>query len=143
MQKPRDSFIRRVVVDHLGGPAAASRHLGGRPVPQEIQRWVARGWASPHHVFRLEPFLPKGITVRDLADDKARAKKADRAAHKRAERAGREQGESVIAAADVQVAPEPRPIEPKTRRRNFLLGDPRGLAETPSSVPVERRKAEA
>lgn len=68
-----DSTIKRVV-EHNNGPAALSERLGGRPVYQEIQRWLARGWASPHHIFRLEPFLPRGVKVRDLAADKDRAK---------------------------------------------------------------------
>lgn len=72
MSKP-ESCIKRLV-DHNGGPVALSTKLGGRPVHQEIARWVARGWASPHHIFTLEPFLPPGMKVRDLADDKDRAK---------------------------------------------------------------------
>lgn len=72
MSKP-DSCIKRLV-DHNDGPVALAAKLGGKPVHQEIARWVARGWASPHHIFSLEPFLPPGMQVRDLAADKERAK---------------------------------------------------------------------
>lgn len=95
------SAIQRVV-DHLEGPAATSRALGGVPVYQEIQRWLARGWASPHHIFRLEPFLPIGVTVRDLFDDKARAK-APRKCAKRQER-----GRAIADAGDRRIVSFPR-----------------------------------
>jgi len=59
------------LVEHHGGPTAVSQKLGGSPVYQEIQRWVKRGWASPKHIFRLEPLLLEGMTVRALYDDLA------------------------------------------------------------------------
>ena len=61
------------LVQHHGGAVATAAALGGRPVYQEIQRWVKRGWASPMHILRLEPLLPDGITVRDLYEDRERA----------------------------------------------------------------------
>jgi hypothetical protein len=68
MDNTREPAIARLV-QHHGGPTALSRLLGGTPVYQEVSRWVARGWAAPKHVFRLEPHLPVGMTVRDLIDD--------------------------------------------------------------------------
>lgn len=64
------------LIEHLGGFAAASQALGGRPVYQEIQRWAARGWASPMHIMSLKPLLPKGMTVDDLFADRMQAKSA-------------------------------------------------------------------
>jgi hypothetical protein len=75
------SHIRQVV-DHIGGPVATSKALGGVPAYQEVSRWVERGWASPHHIFRLEPLLPAGVTVRDLFADKEAAKRREKAAAK-------------------------------------------------------------
>ncbi len=69
MDNANPSSIEKVV-RHNGGPAALSRLLGGSPAYQEIQRWVKRGWASPMHIFRLEPFMPPGIGIRDLNDDR-------------------------------------------------------------------------
>lgn len=48
--------------------------MGGALAYQEIQRWGARGWASPMHIFRLEPLLLDGMTARDLYEDRERAK---------------------------------------------------------------------
>lgn len=64
------------LVTHHGGPAAMSKLMGGRPVYQEIQRWVKRGWASPKHIFDLEPHLIEGVTVRDLNNDRVAATSA-------------------------------------------------------------------
>lgn len=61
------------LVSHHGGPTAVSRLLPGQPVYQEIQRWLARGWASPMHILALRPLAPEGITVDDLYADRARA----------------------------------------------------------------------
>jgi hypothetical protein len=68
MSTPNQPAICRLVAHHEG-PAAVSQKLGGSPVYQEIQRWVKRGWASPKHIFRLEPLLLEGMTVRDLYED--------------------------------------------------------------------------
>lgn len=76
MTASTDSAIARLV-DHVGGYARLSALLGGRPVYQEVQRWVSRGWASPMHILALEPHLPKGITIRDLYADRERARLAD------------------------------------------------------------------
>lgn len=54
-----------------GGPVALSQKLGGTPAYQEIQRWLKRGWASPMHIFRLAPFLPEGVALADLDQDRA------------------------------------------------------------------------
>lgn len=69
MSKKRISAISRLV-EHNGGPTAVARFLGNVPVYQEVSRWVQRGWASPTHLFRLEPFMPADMTVRDLFDDR-------------------------------------------------------------------------
>lgn len=55
-----------LVVRHAGGPTAVSRSMGGWPVYQEVQTWVRRGWASPHHILKLRPVLPDGVSVEDL-----------------------------------------------------------------------------
>lgn len=62
------------LVQHHNGPSALSKLLGGKPVYQEIQRWVARGWASPMHIVALEPHLPEGMTIHDLYADRTRPK---------------------------------------------------------------------
>lgn len=72
MDKPRDSAIAKLVAHH-GGPVALSRLLGDSPAYQQIQWWVRRGWASPMHIFRLEPFMPRGMKVRDLNNDRTSA----------------------------------------------------------------------
>jgi hypothetical protein len=90
MRKP-DSNIKRLV-DHHGGPVATSKLLGGKPVHQEIARWVARGWASPHHLFKLEKLLPEGMAVRDLAADKDAAKNPPSKATKHTSRPPRGEG---------------------------------------------------
>ena len=69
----QDPAISRLV-RHVGGPAALSSRLDGRPPYQQIQEWVKRGWASPMHLFRLEPLLPPGMSIRDLAADRDLAK---------------------------------------------------------------------
>jgi hypothetical protein len=61
------------LVEHHGGPVALSEKLGGRPVYQEISRWLRRGWASPMHIFKLKPLLPRGIKLEDLDADRERA----------------------------------------------------------------------
>jgi hypothetical protein len=71
------SAIKKLV-DHAGGPVELSRKLNGVPAYQEIQRWVKRGWASPMHLFRLEPHLPRGMKLRDLNKDRETAKGAPR-----------------------------------------------------------------
>lgn len=65
------------LVEHLKGPAKVSQLLGGKPVYQEIQRWVSRGWASPMHILALEPHLPPGMTIRDLYADRTRQRAED------------------------------------------------------------------
>ncbi len=65
----REPAISRLVA-HNGGPVALSQKLGGSPVYQEIARWVKRGWASPGRIFDLEPFMPRGMKVRDLNNDR-------------------------------------------------------------------------
>lgn len=72
MEQRTETAIGRLVIHH-GGPAAVSKLLGGSPVYQEVQRWVRRGWASPMQIFRLEPLLPDGMTVRDLYADREAA----------------------------------------------------------------------
>ena len=66
---PKQPAIARLVAHH-NGPVALSTLLGGVPVYQEIQRWVKRGWASPMHLFKLEPHLPPGMELRDLHHDR-------------------------------------------------------------------------
>jgi hypothetical protein len=73
-EAPDDEPAIARLVAHNGGPVALCKKLGGYPVYQEISRWLARGWASPHHLFRLEPFMPRGMKVRDLAADRERAR---------------------------------------------------------------------
>jgi hypothetical protein len=68
---PTESFIARAVA-HIGGPVATAEALGGAVAYQEVQRWVARGWASPHHALSLEKHLPKGVTLRNLLDEAAK-----------------------------------------------------------------------
>lgn len=75
MDPNQQPSIARLVAHH-GGPVAMSRLLGGDPVYQEIQRWLKRGWASPMHIFRMEPHLIDGISLRDLHDDRERAREA-------------------------------------------------------------------
>lgn len=61
------SAIARLVAHH-GGPTAFAAKLDGFAY-QEIQRWAKRGWAPPKHFMVLEPFLPRGIKLRDLHED--------------------------------------------------------------------------
>ena len=70
-----DSAIARLVAYH-NGPTEVSRLLDGKPVYQEVQRWVRRGWASPMHIFRLKPLLPKGMKLEELDADRERAAQA-------------------------------------------------------------------
>lgn len=70
----RPAIVR--LVEYAGGPVALSRLLGGEPPYQSIQQWVRRGWASPMHLFRLQPHLPRGMRVEHLAEDRQRAKAA-------------------------------------------------------------------
>lgn len=74
MDDAQDSAIGRLVAHH-DGPTEVSRLLGGKPAYQEIQRWVSRGWASPMHIFRLKPLLPRGMKLEDLNADRDRAVK--------------------------------------------------------------------
>jgi uncharacterized membrane protein YdjX (TVP38/TMEM64 family) len=74
MDDAHDSAIARLVA-HNGGPTEVSRLLGGVPAYQEIQRWVRRGWASPMHIFRLKPLLPRGTKLEDLNADRDRVLK--------------------------------------------------------------------
>ena len=80
MEATHESAIAKLV-SKAGGPVALSQKLGGSPAYQEIQRWVKRGWASPMHIFALEPFLPRGMKVRDLANDRAVASQKEIATH--------------------------------------------------------------
>ena len=73
MNDPTASAIARLVEYHQG-PSKVSQLLGGKPVYQEVQRWVARGWASPMHILALEPFLPDGMTIHDLNADRFKAR---------------------------------------------------------------------
>lgn len=73
MEQTTHSSIERLVRHH-GGPTAVARALGNVPVYQEVQRWVVRGWASPMHIFRLKPLLPRGMKLEDLAADRIRVK---------------------------------------------------------------------
>lgn len=79
MQIEPQSSIARLVAHH-GGATAFSRLLGGQPVYQEIQRWLNRGWASPKHLFAIEPHLIDGVTLRDLDQDRLTAKAAEASA---------------------------------------------------------------
>ena len=71
MEAQTPSAIERLVA-HYGGPVALSRKLGGDPAYQAIQLWVKRRWASPMHIHRLEPILPRGMKARDLHEDRVR-----------------------------------------------------------------------
>lgn len=71
----RESAIARLVAHH-GGLTKFSSKLDKRPAYQEVQRWLRRGWASPAHIFRLEPLLPEGMSVRDLYLDREAAQPA-------------------------------------------------------------------
>lgn len=72
MDNDQTPAIVRLVAHH-GGPTAVSKALNGAPVYQEVQRWVARGWASPMHIFKLRPLLPPGMQLEDLAADRTAA----------------------------------------------------------------------
>lgn len=75
MSNPKAPAICRLV-EHNEGPVSLSRRLGGKPVYQEIQRWVARGWASPMHILALKPLAPPGVTIEDLYADRNRLRRA-------------------------------------------------------------------
>lgn len=75
MKQQHSSAIAKLVAHHKG-PTAVSVKLGGTPVYQEVQRWVRRGWASPMHIFRLKPLLPRGMKLEDLNADRERANAA-------------------------------------------------------------------
>lgn len=77
------SAIARLVKHH-DGPTKLSKKLGGKPPYQEIQRWTSRGWASPMHLMKLKPLLPRGITLGDLYEDRVRAKAAEAGAQEAA-----------------------------------------------------------
>ena len=64
------------LVEHQGGPVRLCRALGGRPRYQEIQRWVQRGWAASKYLFALEAFLPPGMQLRELHEDRLAAQQA-------------------------------------------------------------------
>lgn len=68
MSTKPDSAIQRLV-DHHDGPTKLAGLIGDGFAYQLVQQWVARGWASPLHFQRLEPFLPAGMTMRDLYAD--------------------------------------------------------------------------
>lgn len=76
MARTQTPAIRRLV-DHHNGPTAVSKLLGGTPVYQEVQRWVRRGWASPMHLLSLQPLMPEGMKLEDLAMDRVAAKRAE------------------------------------------------------------------
>lgn len=76
MTTDASSAIARLVA-HNHGPTRLSKLLGEKPAYQAIQQWVSRGWASPMHIMDLEPFMPPGMTVRELYDDRRRAEPAD------------------------------------------------------------------
>lgn len=78
MSQPRTPAIRRLV-DHHGGLSAFTRLVDGLHY-QEVQRWLARDWASPKQFLRLEPLLPKGMSIRDLYADIEEAKSHEKAA---------------------------------------------------------------
>jgi hypothetical protein len=63
------SAIARLVAHHEG-PTNVARMLGGAVSYQQVGSWVARGWASPMHILRLEPLLPAGMSIRDLHLDR-------------------------------------------------------------------------
>lgn len=69
MDTEKRSAIARVV-ERAGGPVALGRELGLHY--QEVQRWVRRGWCSHLHVFRLRPWLPRGVRVEDLISERGR-----------------------------------------------------------------------
>lgn len=68
------------LVKHHGGASKVSQMLGGKPVYQEIQRWLGRGWASPMHILSLKPLLLDGMTVEDLHRDRDAARQAAKVA---------------------------------------------------------------
>ena len=70
---PAVPAIKRLV-DHNDGFANTARLMGGKPAWQEIQRWVDRGWCSPHYLIQLEPLMPVGMTLHDLMRDREFAK---------------------------------------------------------------------
>lgn len=70
--KAAASAIARIV-EHHGGAAAVSVKFGGKPVAQQIQCWVRRGWASPMHFQRLLPLArPLKLGMADLYADRER-----------------------------------------------------------------------
>lgn len=79
MNSPHTPAIVRLVKHH-GGASKVSQLLGGKPVYQEVQRWVVRGWASPMHILALKPLLLDGMTVEDLHLDREATKPAKAAA---------------------------------------------------------------
>lgn len=62
------SAIQRLV-DFHDGPTKVAALIGDGFAYQHVQQWVTRGWASPLHFQRLEPYLPDGMTLRDLYAD--------------------------------------------------------------------------
>lgn len=70
-----ESAIERLVKHH-GGPVATAQKIPGVPY-QAIQVWLRRGWASPMHILKMEALLPAGMTLRELHEDRDRAKAAD------------------------------------------------------------------
>lgn len=83
IQPPRSEVALGTCVDrlvrHCGGITELSRRLGGTPVYQEIQRWLARGWVAPAYALELQPLLPEGMTIENLLQDVARLRVATRA----------------------------------------------------------------
>lgn len=78
MGTTQHSAIARLVSLH-DGPTNVARILAGAVSYQQVSSWVARGWASPMHILRLEPLLPSGMTIRDLHLDRPHAVPAETA----------------------------------------------------------------
>lgn len=75
MSTKKQPAITRLVAHH-NGPTKVSQLLGGKVAYQEVQRWLARGWASPMHILSLKPHLPTGISIEDLYADRERSRSA-------------------------------------------------------------------
>jgi len=83
------------LIDHVGSPTELARVLSERRAsrlpPQNVFAWRRRGWASPVYLLELEPFMPPGMTLRELADDRlvAQGTVRKKAARKRAIKSAR------------------------------------------------------
>jgi hypothetical protein len=62
------------LVRHCGGVVNVAERLELRHY-QQVQTWLDRGWCSPMYLFDLERMLPPGMTVRDLHNDRTKAKR--------------------------------------------------------------------